>query len=557
MTGNIVGDVTGNITGDISGNVVGNITGVAARVASGANIHVGVITATSYSGDGSSLAGIAATNYNTQTVTANSAETIIDLSNGNMITMNQSADTTVGFASTSTSMSVTLIRIKDTNNTARSITWPSSVKWNNETAPTLIEKSIAGDRQQFQFITRDAGLTWYAWEEMKLDAKKYKMFLIGRNNPGGFGLNDKAMRSSPTQVMDGQIIFNVGMDQPNSPGICAFLTDAGTLFASGPNSYGMMGSNNTTQYSSPIQIGNVGDWSTSGQYVDSTALWVKSNGDLMTWGNWQYGWQSNNNPSNNVSSPIQVAGGQGGMKYATNEGATLETWQQKVACSSSTWMAINEDGELWGGGSFAYGRLGQNQNLPANANLSSPVQVPGTTWRSISGSNACGAGVKNDDSLWVWGRNGFGDLGQNQANTGTGNDYSKSSPVRIPGSWKFSAFAPAGGFGLKTDGTLWSWGYNSRGQIGINTASNPGNPGLNQTRYSSPIQIPGVYTDCCGGGNWKAAIKSDGTCWAWGQNYYGQLGQNERTDFSSPVQIPGTWSACFAAGNGALGLLAE
>ena len=150
------------------------------------------------------------------------------------------------------------------------------------------------------------------------------------------------------------------------------------------------------------------------------------------------------------------------MKYATNEGATLETWQQKVACSSSTWMAINEDGELWGGGSFAYGRLGQNQNLPANANLSSPVQVPGTTWRSISGSNACGAGVKNDDSLWVWGRNGFGDLGQNQANTGTGNDYSKSSPVRIPGSWKFSAFAPAGGFGLKTDGTLWSWGYNSR-----------------------------------------------------------------------------------------------
>ena len=85
VTGNIVGDVTGNITGDISGNVVGNITGVAASVASGANIHVGVITATSYSGDGSSLAGIAATNYNTQTVTANSAETIIDLSNGNMI----------------------------------------------------------------------------------------------------------------------------------------------------------------------------------------------------------------------------------------------------------------------------------------------------------------------------------------------------------------------------------------------------------------------------------------------------------------------------------------
>ena len=78
-------------------------------MASGANIHIGVITATSYVGDGSNLTGIAATNFNTQTVTANAAETIIDLSDGNCITMNQSANTTVGFASTSTAMEITII----------------------------------------------------------------------------------------------------------------------------------------------------------------------------------------------------------------------------------------------------------------------------------------------------------------------------------------------------------------------------------------------------------------------------------------------------------------
>ena len=102
-----------NATGfvaNVVGDVTGNATGLAASVTSGANIHVGVMTATSFSGDGSNLTGIAATNFNTQTVDANSSETIIDLADGNCITMTQSSDTTVGFASTSAGMDVTLIR---------------------------------------------------------------------------------------------------------------------------------------------------------------------------------------------------------------------------------------------------------------------------------------------------------------------------------------------------------------------------------------------------------------------------------------------------------------
>ncbi len=75
-----------------------------------------------------------------------------------MITMNQSANTTVGFASTSTSNYLTLIRIKDTGTTARTITWPSSILWNGGTAPTLIQDNYDGtEEQQFQFLTRDGG----------------------------------------------------------------------------------------------------------------------------------------------------------------------------------------------------------------------------------------------------------------------------------------------------------------------------------------------------------------------------------------------------------------
>ena len=109
VTGNIVGDVTGVATGNITGNVTGNITGYAKSVTSGNNIHIGVMTAASYYGDGSNLTGIAATNFNTQTVTTGTATTTIDLSAGNIITLG-SIDTTVSFANTSEAMDVTVIR---------------------------------------------------------------------------------------------------------------------------------------------------------------------------------------------------------------------------------------------------------------------------------------------------------------------------------------------------------------------------------------------------------------------------------------------------------------
>ena len=95
-TGFEAGAVTGSaFVANVTGNVTGNATGLAGSVTQGTNIHVGVVTATSLYGDGSNLTGIAATNYNTQTVTANGAATTIDLSAGNVITFNQSADTTV------------------------------------------------------------------------------------------------------------------------------------------------------------------------------------------------------------------------------------------------------------------------------------------------------------------------------------------------------------------------------------------------------------------------------------------------------------------------------
>ena len=89
----------------------------------------------------------------------------------------------------------------------------------------------------------------------------------------------------------------------------------------------------------------------------------------------------------------------------------------------------------------------------------------------------------------------------------------------------------------KTDGTLWSWGYNGPSGVLGKAFALPGH-------RSSPVQIPGTsWKQLACTENISAATRTDGTLWAWGNNAYGNLAQNDRTNRSSPIQIPGTgWS---------------
>jgi alpha-tubulin suppressor-like RCC1 family protein len=143
----------------------------------------------------------------------------------------------------------------------------------------------------------------------------------------------------------------------------------------------------------------------------------------------------------------------------------------------------------------------------------------------VSCGYQCTAAIKTDGTLWTWGRNYLGRLGDNTT-------VHKSSPVQTVAfgtNWK-SVFA--GVFytaAIKTDGTLWSWGSNAYGNIGDNT----------NVSKSSPVQT------ITRGTNWKqvslnrshtTAIKADGTLWAWGWNDNGQLGDNTVTSRSSPIQ---------------------
>jgi hypothetical protein len=187
-------------------------------------------------------------------------------------------------------------------------------------------------------------------------------------------------------------------------------------------------------------------------------------------------------------------------------------------------VATKTDGTLWSWGYGGLGKLGLNDTT----SVSSPVQIPGTTWNKISANGAFSLATKTDGTLWIWGSNVYGQLGQN-------NRTYASSPVQIPGtSWSSISSGAYHSLATKTDNTLWSWGAGGNGRLGQNDT----------IRYSSPVQIPGTSWSSISNGSYHSlATKTDNTLWSWGGNSVGQLGQNNRTQFSSPVQIPGTqWS---------------
>ena len=183
-------------------------------------------------------------------------------------------------------------------------------------------------------------------------------------------------------------------------------------------------------------------------------------------------------------------------------------------------------GGLWSWGRNSDGELGDN----SIADKSTPVQTitAGTNWKSVAGGSSHTAAIKTDGTLWLWGRNSDGELGDNSI-------ADKSTPVQTitaGTNWKSVAGGSSHTAAIKTDGTLWLWGRNSDGELGDNSIADK----------SSPVQT------VLGGTDWKSvvvgrfytgAIKTDGTLWTWGSDFYGQLGDNSVVDKSTPVQVAG------------------
>jgi alpha-tubulin suppressor-like RCC1 family protein len=321
----------------------------------------------------------------------------------------------------------------------------------------------------------------------------------GYNYFGGLGNNTTTQRNTPVTTLSGGA--NWKQVAGGGSHTAAIKTD-GTLWTWGYNLYGQLGDNTTTNRSTPVTtfVGGT-NWKQVFSASNNTAA-IKTDGTLWTWGRNSYG-QLGDNTTTQRNTPVTTfAGG--------------FNWKQ-VANGYHHTAAIKTDGTLWTWGRNFGGNLGLGSSVTTGNKLT-PVTTfaGGTNWKQVTGGQHHTAAIKTDGTLWTWGRNTNGELGDNTVT-------SQGAPVTTFAggtNWKQVACGYRCVAAIKTDGTLWTWGTNSYGQLGDNTSG---------TNKLTPV------TTFAGGSNWKqvasgrehiAAIKTDGTLWTWGRNYYGNLGDN-------------------------------
>ena len=337
----------------------------------------------------------------------------------------------------------------------------------------------------------------------------------GYNYDGELGDGTVVSKSSPVQVGAATNWAKVS----TSDNFAVALKTDGTIWAWGYNYYGQLGLGHTTSQSTPAQIGNLTTW-TDIEALQGLVIAKKSDGTLWQWGTSPYfGWGRNG-----TSSPVQVGAGTTWSKLAQGFTGALTN-------DNKAWMWNITQTKL---GAFAC-------NWPEL----SPVQVGATNeWSDLRAAGSFGLGIKTNGTLWIWGSNTAGQLG-------TGDITLRYSPVQVGSATNWLKAADCYGStsgAIKSDGTLWMWGYNAAGAVG---------DGTNLSR-SSPVQVGGSWQQVVVRSQTAAGIKSDGTLWTWGAYdgyvYYTDDGDYDDGDgpyenisyyyVSSPVQV-GTsqWSS--------------
>jgi alpha-tubulin suppressor-like RCC1 family protein len=345
-----------------------------------------------------------------------------------------------------------------------------------------------------------------------------ELYAWGRNSfVGAVGDNTIINRSSPVQI---GALSNWAQIEAGSNHTASVKTD-GTLWAWGANSDGRLGDGTTIARSSPVQIGALTNWAqvSAGGYHTAS---VKTDGTMWAWGQNNRG-ALGDGTTTNRSSPIQIG--------------ALTNWAQVSAGRFHT-AAITTTGQLYAWGynqTFSSaGALGDNTVV----SKSSPVQIgPLTNWAQVSAGGGATVSIKTDGTLWGWGYNSSNSAGR----VGDGTTINRSSPVQIGAltNWAQVSAGDNHTGAVKTNGTLWAWGNNGFGQLGQNNSGSG-------TLRSSPVQIGALtnWAQVSAGSNHTLATTFGGELYAWGYNGSGQLGDGTIIDKSSPVQIGAltTWA---------------
>lgn len=234
--------------------------------------------------------------------------------------------------------------------------------------------------------------------------------------------------------------------------------------------------------------------------------------------------------------------GDGNTNLRTLSPTAVLAGAEVVAAGSLSSYVIKGDGTLWTWGYNGHGELGDT----TPTGRTTPAQIGSDThWVSLAAGDEHVLALKDDGSLWAWGANGVGQVGD-------GTQTDRFAPTHIGSStWIAIGAGMYHSLAVRSDGTLWAWGHNGQGQLGDGTT----------THRFVPTQV-GTDTDWVdvdAGYAHSVARKSDGTLWSWGWNQYGQLGDGTQVNSSSPVQI-GTdvdWASVNAGGDSTLATKAD
>jgi len=298
----------------------------------------------------------------------------------------------------------------------------------------------------------------------------------------------------------------------------AWRTD-GTLWAWGRNEYGQLGDNSCTPQAQPVQVGRSTNWKSASASDFFTAA-LRQDGSLWTWGSNDFG-----KLGNGVSKEV----------FAAKPTKLSTAHWKNVSTSAAHCVALRQDGSLWGWGSAGYGALGDPRIRSYNFPVLRPSRItPGTTWKHVVAAGSHTIGVRADGTLSGWGC--FSDTGPT--------DLSSSAvPGR---KWQTATGGVDYLLLLQTDGTLWAMGRNVEGQLGIDrrvAKKEAWDSGLTYTRFSTsfvPV-APGTHWISVAAGYYHTlAVRADGTLWAWGKNESGELGlgySSMKAENRFPTQI--------------------
>jgi len=321
------------------------------------------------------------------------------------------------------------------------------------------------------------------------------------------------------------------------------IREDGSLWAWGWNGRGQLGIGNLEDQASPVRVGTDNDW----KYVVSGVihtLGLKEDGSLWAWGG-NYDCALGIGTSYGTADFWGIFRGED--QYVPVRVGEDNDWAH-ISAGHTHSVGIRTDGSLWAWGAGPRGELGIGessheivQGFLTSIPKPSPVQVGGDyDWAHISTFDRHNLAIRTDGSLWAWGGNingqlGLGDRTAVESIIGRVGDNDRTVPTQVGADYDWMHVSAGVGHSLaiRTDGSLWAWGYNNSGQLGLGHSS-----GWDDCR-TVPERI-GTHTDwkqISAGGWMSLGLRADGSLWSWGENWGGMLGIGNTTDEHGPVQV--------------------